>query len=92
MRKYELTLVLKSTLEKEAQDKLLEKTKKWAGKGKILSTKSWGKKRLSYLINKEEEGIYLFLELELEPGKGGEIEKKLRLEESILRHLLVRKD
>ena len=92
MRKYELTLVLKPTLKKEAQDKLLKEIKKWLGKGKILSTKSWGKKELSYLINKEKEGEYLFLELEMEVEKGGEIDKRLRLEEDVLRYLLIKKD
>ena len=87
-----MNLVLKLTLKKEDQDKLLKEIKKWLGKGKILSTKSWGKKELSYLINKEKEGEYLFLEIEIEPEKGGEIEKRLRLEENVLRYLLIRKD
>lgn len=87
-----MTLVLKSGLKKESQEKLLKEIKKWLGEGKILSTKSWGKRELSYLINKEKEGEYLFLELEMKPEKGGEIERKLRLEEDVLRHLLVRKE
>lgn len=89
MRKYELTLVLKPKLTKESQKKLLEKIKKTLGKGKILSTELWGKKELAYPIKKEKEGIYLFLELEYKAEKGGEIERNLRLEESILRHLLI---
>lgn len=87
MRKYELTLVLKE----EGQEKILKKIEKWLGKGKILSSKFWGKKKLSYPIKKEKEGNYLFLEIEM-PKKGGEIERNLRLEESVLRYLLVRKD
>ena len=80
MRKYELIL-----------RRLFKKIERWIGKGKILSQKSWGRRELAYPIKKEREGVYLFLELEMEPEKGGEIERKLRLEEDILRHLLVRK-
>lgn len=87
-----MTLVLKPDLKKESREKLLKELKKWLGKGKILSSKEWGKKELSYPIKKEKEGEYLFLEIEMTPEKGGEIEKKLRLEEEILRHLLLRKD
>lgn len=112
MRKYELTLVLVPNISQKNQEKLIEKIKKWAGKGKILSTKIQGKKELAYAIRKgkgevslkrkespEEaslsssqrpEGIFLFLELEMKPEKGGEIEKRLRLEEEVLRHLLIR--
>lgn len=92
MRKYELTLVLKPTSKKETQGRLLANIKKWMGKGEIISTKDWGKRELSYPIRNEEEGIFLFLEMELEPGKGGEIERRLRLEEDVLRHLLVRSE
>lgn len=92
MRKYELTLIFRPSIKKHAQEKLLESIKKWAGKGKILSTSKWGKKELSYPISKETEGVYLFLDLELDKGKGGEIERRLRLEEQVLRHLLIRKE
>lgn len=87
-----MTLVLKAGLKKEAQEDLLKKIKKWLGRGKIISTKEWGKKEFSYPIKKETQGVYLFLELEMTPEKGGEIEKGLRLEEQVLRHLLVRKE
>ena len=90
MKKYELTLVLRPDLKKEAQEKLLTKIGKWLGKGKIINTKEWGKKTLSYPIKKETEGVYYLLEIELQDlEKGGEIRKKLRLEENVLRHLLI---
>jgi len=92
MKKYELILVLKADLKEEDKEKLLKKLKKWLAKGKILSQTSWGKKELAYPIKKQTTAEYLFLEMEVIPEKGGEIEKKLRLEESVLRHLLVRKD
>lgn len=88
-----MILVLRSDFKKENQENLTKKIKKWIAKGKILSTKSWGKRELSYPINKEKEGVYLFLELEFDGlKKGGEIERRLRLEENVLRHLLLRKD
>lgn len=92
MRKYEVTLVLKPKTTKENQEKLLGHLKKWLGKGKILSTANWGKKDLAYPIEKEKQGVYLFLEIEMETKKGGELKKRLRLEDDVLRHLLVKQN
>lgn len=91
MRKYELTLVLKPKITRENQEKLLGHLKKWLEKGKILSTNTWGEKDLAYPIKKANQGVYLFMEIEFDHAKGGEIKKKLRLEDDVLRYLLVRK-
>lgn len=94
MRNYDLTLILSIGLDKETQEKILAKIKKIiedAG-GKIGKIDEWGKRQLSYPIKKQKEGTYLNLALEL-PGKEAKaLEEKLKLEETVLRHLLVRKE
>lgn len=84
-----MTLVLKKDLKEEDREKLLKKLKLWLDKGKILSSNTWGEKELSYPIKKETRGEFLFLEMEMEAEKGGEIKKKLRLEDDVLRYLLI---
>ncbi|MBI4999629.1 30S ribosomal protein S6 [Candidatus Gottesmanbacteria bacterium] len=93
MRSYELTLILNSEIDKSSQEKILSKIKKIiadAG-GKVGEVTEWGKRQLSYPIKKQKEGVYLFLNLELEGKEAKKIEEKLKLEENVLRHLLVSK-
>lgn len=92
MRKYELTVVLpeKATpAKKKAATSAIEKMVK-VFKGKVVKTKDWGKIDLYYPIKKNNSGVFLFFQLELEPSSADSLDQKLKLEEDIIRHLLVR--
>lgn len=94
MRGYELVLILNTSLAKDEQEKILVKIKKIIEDidGKVGETNEWGKRGLTYPVKKQKEGIYFLLTLEL-PGKEAKgVEEKLKLEEAVLRHLLVRKE
>ncbi len=60
--------------------------------GEIADTNMWGRRRLAYIINKHSEGIYVVMQLRLPPRIAGDVESQLRINEDVLRHLLVRKD
>lgn len=92
MRKYELVVLLKPGLVQEDIDKI---TKKILGiietvGGKSVSSSSLGKKVLSYPISRLNEAFYIQFNFELEPVALREVEVKLKLEENIIRHLVVR--
>ena len=58
-------------------------------KGKLLTEDYWGMKDLAYEMNKELQGYYDVLVLELEADKVNEFTKWINLEmTSLLRHLL----
>ncbi len=59
--------------------------------GAITRTETWGRKRLAYSIDKEWNGFYLLQELDVEPEKIKELDKKLKLHKQVLRHLLLTK-
>lgn len=92
MRLYDVALVLRSATTSAQKEKLLETVKKWLGEAKIEKVEEWGKKRLAYPIKKENEGYYVVLNVEAQKGMPGDFEKKLLMEEAILRHLVLRKD
>ena len=89
MRTYELVVVLKPVDEKERK-KTLETVKSWLGDLKVKAEKDWGSKALKFPIKKELTGFYVDFELE---GNSvpTDLEKKLLLAETVLRHLIVRK-
>jgi small subunit ribosomal protein S6 len=60
--------------------------------GEVIQTSPWGKRRLAYPIGKHNDGFYVVANLKLDPGQTGELERGLRLNEEVLRHLLVSQD
>lgn len=92
MRLYDVVLVLRSSVTETTKDKLLDTIKKWLGDAKVAKVEEWGKKALAYPIKKEREGNYVILEVESEDGLKGDFEKRLLMEETVLRHLVLRKD
>ncbi|MFH0863953.1 MAG: 30S ribosomal protein S6 [Candidatus Gottesmanbacteria bacterium] len=94
MRSYDLTLILSTNLDKTSVDKTLDKIKKSItdSGGKISSVNEWGKKNLAYKIKKQDQGIYYHLDLEFAEKEAQPLEARLRIEQNLLRHLLVRKE
>ncbi len=88
-RKYRLVLVLKSDLKKEAKDKLLASVKSWGGKISADKVTELGEKKFAYPIKGAQKGDYVLMELESD-AVSGELENKVRINDDILRHLLVR--
>lgn len=94
MRKYELVLVFSPETSSENQKKLVSQLKTLIekAKGKIGKSDEWGKRELAYPIKKFSEGVYFLLNLELPADVPVELEKKIKLEEEVIRYLLVRKE
>jgi small subunit ribosomal protein S6 len=60
--------------------------------GTIERTEPWGRRRLAYEIGRHREGIYV---LEVINGPGAltaELDRRLRVFDTVLRHLIVRTD
>jgi len=60
--------------------------------GKILKVDNWGKRRLAYEVAKERKGIYLYWLYLALPGIVEEIERNLRMLDSVIRYLTVKVD
>ncbi len=87
---YELTLVLPVAVAeaevKKTGDELIQKSK-----GKAVSYSFWGKKDFTYEIKKNLSGMYGFWEVDM-PSEGAvSMNDKLRINEGVLRYLLVSK-
>lgn len=91
MRLYDLVLILRPSLTEAKRKKLLETVKTWIKDLKINKEEEWGQKILSYPIKKETNGYYVALELEAKEAIPSDFEKRLFVQEDIIRHLLIRK-
>lgn len=88
-RKYRLVLIFKSDLKKDAKDKLIGQVKTWGGKITNDKVTELGEKKFAYPIKGNQKGDYVLLQFESE-AVSRELEDKVRINDDILRHLLVR--
>lgn len=93
MNNYYLTLVLKADLEENQRKTLLDSIiKKIAGEeGKVEKEDLWGNKDLAYPIKRQTKGYIAHYELVADPKNVRSIDKLLKVEEDVLRFLLIRR-
>jgi small subunit ribosomal protein S6 len=92
LRDYELMVVLDPNLEDTAIEALNTRIQGMITQrgGTIDNVESWGRKRLAYPIGRYRDGVYILSRFQLPPNAAAEIERALKLTESVIRHLLVR--
>ena len=92
MRHYEVMVILDSDLEERTVAPSLDQylnVIRTSG-GSVEKTDVWGRRRLAYEINKKTEGIYAVIDLQAEPAAVAELDRQLRLNESVLRTKVLR--
>jgi small subunit ribosomal protein S6 len=57
--------------------------------GEIRKTTNWGKRRLAYEVKHLRDGHYVIVEMRLDGARVAEIERALRIHDTVFRHLLV---
>lgn len=94
MNKYELAIVLNAKVEDEVRLAAVEKVKEYITRfgGTVTNVDEWGKKRLAYEIQKMKEGFFYFIHFESNSDCPNEVEKNVRIMESVIRYLCVRQD
>lgn len=93
MNNYYLTLVLKTDLEEKQRKTLLDAMlKKLVGEdGKVEKENLWGNKDLAYPIKRQTQGYVAHFEITADPKNAKGIDKILKVEEDVLRFILVRR-
>jgi small subunit ribosomal protein S6 len=94
MRRYEMMIILDSSLEERTVQPSLDQFLKvvtTAG-GSVDKVDVWGRRRLSYEIDKKPEGIYTVVDLTAEPDTVKELDRQLNLNEAVLRTKIMRPD
>jgi small subunit ribosomal protein S6 len=90
MRNYELVCIIQPDLDETAFNGVVDKVKGWISEsgGSVDKAEVWGRRKMAYLINKQREGQYVLLNMTMSPATTSELERKLRFQESIMRHML----
>ena len=91
---YECVVIAKQELSPTAVESLIKDFQKIitdAG-GKVVKTEFWGLKNFAYRIDKQRKGYYTLMELDTAPEALLEMERLMRIDENVHRHLTLRID
>ncbi|MEF9866006.1 MAG: 30S ribosomal protein S6 [Oscillospiraceae bacterium] len=90
MTKYETMLITTATLDEEASAALVGKFKSLIeANGTIDSVDEWGKRRLAYPINDEQDGIYTLIKFTSETDFPAELDRVYKITEGVLRSMII---
>jgi len=91
---YELMYIVKPELDDQAVQQEIDKVGQLIqmNGGQVKKVTPWGKRRLAYSVKDQREGHYVVEEFDLDQAKVQEVERVLRISDSVFRHLLVRQE
>jgi len=91
MKEYELMTIIKPNMDTEDVNKIVEKFEDSikAFGGKVLSTDKIGRKKLSYDIQKFKDGFFVVYKLEIDEAKVAELKRQIKLNDNIIRFMLL---
>lgn len=94
LRDYEMTFVVSTALDEEATAATLERVNQLVlnGQGSVTEVQAWGRRHLAYPIEHQRDGFYVTTRFSMPTEGVHTLDNDLRLNESILRHLIVRQD
>ena len=93
MKKYEVLYVVKP-VEDEVLNGIVKKFEDLitANGGTVEKTDRWGKKRLAYEIEDNQEGLYVLVIFNGSAECVAELDRVMRITEELLRHMIVAKN
>jgi small subunit ribosomal protein S6 len=93
MHQYELVVIIHPDLDDEAIEQALGRIEGWIkdSGGNIDKVDKWGKRRMAYEIQKQNEGLYYLLDVSLPAHSVAEIERNIVILEPVMRHMIVAK-
>ncbi len=88
---YETLFVVNPQLSEEDTRKVIDKFVALIGEaGTVENVDEWGKRRLAYPINDINEGYYVLVNFTADPALPAELERRFRIDENIMRSIVVR--
>ena len=96
-RDYEMMIVIAPTVGDEGVGEVVDRVSGYvtAAGGDVTSTNNqnpWGRRRLAYQINDFPDAFYILYRFMAGPGAIEEVERDIRIDEQVIRHLIVRYD
>ncbi len=93
-RTYEIMFIVRPDIQDEDLDKLIAgfETNITNGGGSVRSTEKLGRRKLAYMVKKFNDGNYVLLTIDADGSLVGEVERRLRVSEPVIKFISVRMD
>ena len=93
-RDYELGVILSPEASEEETRAIMDRVEQVVANhgGQIVRVNQWGRRRLAYPIQRHRDGIYVFIDMILTPETVSELERTLKVSETVLRHMVKKRD
>lgn len=94
VRQYELVYITAPDITEDALAELHQQVATVVDRfsGVIERTEPWGRRKLAYEIGRQREGVYVLEVINGPPQMTTELDRRLRVTDTVLRHLIVRVD
>jgi len=88
LREYEIVYVLAPNADNAEAERINAKVNEVVGNfgGKLVKLDNWGRRKLAYPIKRNARGIFVYAKYIAKPGVVAEIERNLRIADSVLRY------
>jgi small subunit ribosomal protein S6 len=92
--KYEAVVIFLSELDEKGVDAQIEKIEGivTSHTGSVDQKEIWGRRELAYKISKKTHGIYVLFVFTGDMSLVADLDRQLKINESVLRHMIVKKD
>lgn len=92
MRRYETIYIIKANTTEDDINVISERTNGIIEQfnGSIIKEDRWGIKLLAYLIQKEKQGYYVYVEYAGTPEAVDEIERLFRIDEKVIKYMTIK--
>jgi small subunit ribosomal protein S6 len=94
MRKYELIFIVRTDFPEEELGKLITQMEGVVAShgGKVEKVEKMGRRRLAYRVERQREGMYILFVVEGSGDTVKEFERRLKVNDAVLKYLSVRVD
>lgn len=92
MRRYETIIIIRPNVGEDDITGIIDKTTKIieTNDGSIVNVDKWGLKKLAYLIKKEHQGYYVYIEYAGKPEAVAEMERIYRIDDKVLKFMTIK--
>ena len=94
MNNYEIMFIIAAALEEEKRTATVDMVKEIISSegGEITNVDEWGMRKLAYPIQKKNEGYYVVSEFKAPAELPLELDRRLKISDSVIRHMIINKD
>ena len=93
MTNYEVMFIMDPALDEEVKAATVETVKGIiAAEGEVGNVDMMGLRKLAYPIQKKAEGYYVVVEFKAQPTLPKQLDRRLKISDNVMRHIIVNKD